>query len=346
MSFHRSHAGWIILAAVLLLTSPPVHAQFPRGMSAPVNLQGTIARLERGKIQVVTPQGGQWLVDVARNATVMVTGQGDASLLAPGMYVKFRAQITNRRQVIRPIERIQVFTPTPQDVAGAFPVHGGFAGVNGPEDARADADNGNAAATYDVVGRITGVRRGKMVVLLGKESIEAEPAANVQVDLAIADIRLARPGDEIVCIGTLLGSEMARTVRATSIQIRKPQLARRADRGPTAPTTKTPDAQAGEPAEKDQPPTDRLVDLLTLRQGKTPDEQFRIEDDPTEFQPCARRSAAVLVRQFGQPNKTQIRGVLTIHGRQRRGQWRMLTWGTVKVIVDRSQKTRFLAVEK
>ncbi|MBN2216431.1 MAG: hypothetical protein JW719_03545 [Pirellulales bacterium] len=338
MLFPRFPLSLAFIAVGLLSVGSPVHAQMPREMAVRATLQGTITAFGSGKIQVVTPANQRWLVHVAKDTSVMVTGRADATVLAPGMYVKFRARVAGRQEVVQPVDKIQVFTPTQQDVPGAFPITEPVFDAGDPDkDVGKKTDDAKTDASYDVIGRITSIRGGKMIVSYGQGAVEVEPADNLQVDLAVADVRFARQGDQIFCVGTLLGPEAARTLRASSIQIRKPQA-------PDDGNADSREPSSGQSEANDRSATDRLVNLLTPRRGKTPDEQFQIEGDPTEFRPCAKRSVVALRRQFGPPVKTKVQGIHTVRGGRHEAEWQMLTWGPVKVIVDRSQKTRFFAV--
>ncbi|MBN1588859.1 MAG: hypothetical protein JW888_05035 [Pirellulales bacterium] len=326
----------------LLLIPLSVSAQIPPAMPTRVNLEGAIGAIRADKIRVVTPAGQNWMVHLSKKTSVMLTGKADPTVLRQGMFVKFQAQVTGPRKAVSPIERIQVFTPTSQDVPGAFP-HQGF----GPaDDAQAagtgkSTDPGEGSPTYDVVGRITGAQKGRVIVSFGTGSLEIELAQGAQVELALADISFARPGDQIVCNGLLVGPEAARTVRATSIQIVQGQNPLQKT---TAGTTQTPDDQKTDHGDQKQELAQQLVDLLTPgKKSKPSNESFTIEGDPTEFQPSARYSIAVLQRRFGQAQKTDVQGTLTRRGREARSAWQMWTWGPVKVIVDRSRKTRFFA---
>jgi len=340
----RLHAACVAVAIAVSVLCEPVFGQIPPNMPVNVDLRGRILALGSGKIQVLTESGQRWLVDVSRRTSVLVTGTGDARLLNRGMYIQFQAQVSERQTVVGPIERIQIVAPTPP---GATPSQGfGPAGVN-PPDAGKDARPDAAGTKYDVIGLITGFQRGRLAVSYGRGTLQVELAPNVQVDLAVADLSFARPGDEIMCMGILVqpGTVQARSIRVTQAR----QQAQRPDQPPVdaaAEPAKDKDAQPAELPEEQQKPNDQIVKLLTLGEGKAKDEKFAIEGDPTSFQPCVKRSVASLRREFGLAVRTQVRGTLTMHGRKKRVTWQMWTWGPVRVIVDGSKKSRFFAVTK
>ena len=330
----------------LLTTATLVWGQVPQGPYRQVNISGTISAIGRGKIQVNTPQNGQWIIDLSNRTSVMVTGKGNAAMLQPGMFVKFQAEIAGRDKITSPVDRIQVFTPTRQDVPGVFPVKTPPAiGINPQNDAtQKPPAKQPALTTYDIVGRITGIQKGHMVVSFGRGTVQVQPAANLEVELAINDIRYAQLGDKVVCLGMITGPGNARTIRATSVQVTHGLPARPDPKDiawPMPPTKKT-----SKQKEDPQAKSDRLVQWLTPRKKTSKKESFQIENDPTVFQVCHKRSATSLLREYGLPKKQKITGTLTIRDRSKSVKWELWTWGPVKVIIDRSHKARFFAVEK
>lgn len=363
MSFRHFLLGLAVTVMALPWLASPVVAQMPQVPPMKISREGHVVAMTADKIRVATADGQHWMVYLSKKTSVMLTGKADATLLRSGTFIKFKAKVNRRKKVTRPVEAIQIFTPTKQDIFGAFPHQGvGFGtaaktnqaaertkrlGKRSKRDGE-DAGKDEAGSLYDIVGRIAAVRRATLMVNLGKGSIEIELAKDVQVDLAVADIRFAHRGDQIFFSGRPVGSKSARAVKAVSIQIAHTPLEKKPGKKSSdepAPATDKDAKGSDEPPSKGNQ-EEALVNMLTPKRAKASKENFKIKDDVAEFQPCTRQSAASLERRFGKAEQTEVEGILTLRGRDKTSKWHVYSWGSVRVIVDRSRKARFFTLGK
>jgi hypothetical protein len=347
----------LVLGCWMAWAALPAAAQVNR---APLTAspQGTIEDIAPGVVKIATTGGESWMVRIpTRGADVLVTGSAHPDFLKPGLWVKFTADVTTRRKTPKvegKVEKLTVFTPSEQDFPGVFPV-GGFGGNQGPDAATPDADKkkgGEAQVSRcEIRGRITGVKNGKLAVTFNAGSVEIELADNAQIDLSVADYRLAKKGDKISCEGEQVGEKMIQA-RKVDIQLAEPvggeQKTARQSRMPRkGDATDSPNEQEKTPAEgKDV--SEELIAMLTPK-ADTPkadapkvEESFRIEGDSAEFRPSVQGPAATLQKRFGKPERETVKGILVIKGKDRVVPAQVWTWGTVRVVVI-SSKTRFFA---
>ena len=352
MSTRMSKTVVLVLGCWTAWAGLPAAAQVNRAplMASP---QGTIEEIAPGMVRIATTGGEFWIVRIPRGAEVLVTGSTHADFLAPGLCIKFTADVTVRRKTAKAenkIEKLTVITPSEQELLGAFPV-GGFDDNQGPDAANAEGGkkkSGEAQVSrFEIRGRITGMKNGRLSVAFGTGSIEIELADNPEIDLSVADYRLAKKGDKISCQGVQVGEKIVQA-KKVDIELAEPlggeqKMTRHARAPRKGDRAESPKEQEDTPAEgKDV--SEELLRLLTPKpDAPKVEESFRIEGDPTEFRPSVRGPALTLQRRFGKPGRETVKGILVVEGKERPVRWQVWTWGSVKVVVDSSKKARFFA---
>jgi hypothetical protein len=354
----RSTLGSVLaLAAGLVLLEGTAAAQAQRNMPTPVTGEGQINGLTTDKMRVVTPEQNLWMVHFTKATSVMFTGPTDLSALRPGVFVKFQVQVDQHCKPAAPVEAVEIFTPTQQEVFGAFPRQTGSGSgeetdsksppvetpktpkrpvktkkrpVKTPKKAKAP----QKVSTYDIVGRVVSGRGTTMKVNFLKGSLTVELAEDAKVQIAVADIRYVRLGDRVAFTGFLVGPESGRTATATSLQITRP-----------VPDKKPDDKKdkKGDATEDDK--TEELVKLLTPKRTSPAKETFKVSGYNMEFKPARRQPVSLLLKRFGKVKKYEMPGVLTVRGREKSVKWYVYRWGRVIVIADRSRKSRFFHVK-
>ena len=305
--------AWLVLPAAAQVDRQPL----------PANPEGTIEDLGPDAVKIATTGGQFWMVRIPRGVEVLVTGSAHPDFLKPGLCIKFTADVTVRRKTAKAeskIEKLTIFTPTEQEFLGAFPV-GGFGQDQGPDATNPEGDKkkgGEAQVSrYEIRGRITGMKNGKLAVAFNTGSIEIELADNPEIDLSTSDYRLAKKGDKISCQGFQIAENV---VQATSVDIALAEPLGGEQK--TARHTRTPrnGDDADSPGEQKKPSaegkdvSEELARLLTPKpDAPKVEESFRIEGDPTEFRPSVPGPALTLQKRFGKPEK----GISQGHPRRR-----------------------------
>lgn len=182
---------------------PGVKAPPPERFSA----SGTVEGVIRGKIKIKSKTDQVWIVNLTKGTEVVVKGEADPETLARNMWIRATMGIDRKGRTHKPVEALTVISRREDTVIGVFPVQAA-AGFDEPApDPKAQQDP-NATTDYDVVGMLTGMKKGKYTVktlAANKQvDIEFEMAEDAKVDVSVDDYSLAKPGDEITVSGTIV----------------------------------------------------------------------------------------------------------------------------------------------
>ena len=207
---------------VIGLLAVPVSAQFgaqgrgPGGRKQPgvkeppperFSASGTVEAVIRGKIKIKSTTDQVWIINVTKGTEVVVKGEADPETLTRNMWIRATMGIDRKGRTHKPVAALTVISRREDTVVGVFPTQaaGGF------DEPAADpkaAQDPNATTDYDVVGMLTGMKKGKYTVktLAGNKQVdvEFEMTEDAKVDVSVDDYSLAKPGDEITVSGTIV----------------------------------------------------------------------------------------------------------------------------------------------
>ncbi len=226
------------------------HAQNAKPETEPFAATGTIEAIAQGKVQILTNTDQQWLVEIVPQADIKVTGTAKVDFLRPGMFVKLTADFDKRGKAAEPVGRLILFTPSQQEMIGAWPE-----GAAPSDDAEAPAANNRrdqGAGRYTIHGRLTGNRKGKWTVNAGAVTVEFKLAEEPTIDVEIADYSFAKKGDKIsIKRGKMFAGRMG-LAQASKLEIELAEpltLAKKKSRRSRKPTSKR---SSKKPAETDE----------------------------------------------------------------------------------------------
>ena len=244
-------------------------------MIRPFELGGTITGVRRGLIAVKAPADEvPWMLAMPAKVEVRVTGQADPSVLRPGMFVRFVAQVDKRKSLVQgKVARLTIFTPSQESgrMPGVFyPGQGeeGFGmGPGGGLQPQAEQEPANEnIVTLDIRGRVSSAR-GRLVTVYApnqiiKPSLRFELTETATLDLDLSDYSIAKPGDKIVSMCYRPNEAMPKAVTAQKVKIELAEVygapKRRPGRGPHPQPQEGDQPPAGEPPVQppvgDQPP--------------------------------------------------------------------------------------------
>jgi hypothetical protein len=147
-------------------------------------------------------------------------GKAFPSFLQTGMYVRFPAKLdAKKRRIVAPIEKLTIFSPTPETRFGAF--GDDVVAPDGPDaPARVAIAGGGGGNDSLIVGQISRVRKHEIVVQLPESKLEGKLADNVEIDITVNDkaigVSMLRPGDQVHVAGGFQ-AEMAAKVYAQRV---------------------------------------------------------------------------------------------------------------------------------
>jgi hypothetical protein len=203
---HRPNAAVLLLTVALLacmgLTAaaqrvPPGGRPPEKPQMQPFAAEGTIQAIAPGKIGILTNTNQRWVVLVDPKAVIHVKGTAKADFLRVGQFVRFTAEIDKRGNVQGKLDKLALFTPSEDNRPGIWPEAAGGEGQNGFGVGAAAPAGEPQTARYTVAGQITGVRKGKLVVGVGRVAVQAELADDPAIDVDVSDMSLVHPGDKI-----------------------------------------------------------------------------------------------------------------------------------------------------
>jgi hypothetical protein len=162
-----------------------------------VRLTGTLRAMRPGVMQVVTEDGETWLVKIEANEeAVAYNGRALPDWLRPGMWIRFRTNLSQRLQADAPVSELTVFTPREGLQLGVVPelaLGQGLFSEPKPEE-KPDKDK---LTPCMVAGRVAGIKKNKLMVAAGNASVTVDVTDDVRITVEVADLRLAQLGDKV-----------------------------------------------------------------------------------------------------------------------------------------------------
>ena len=164
--------------------------------------------------------GQPWKVafEPKKQLKIEVTGSATPEFLMPGMFVKFKGDFDKKGKATADVKELEIFTPNEKELPGATKSGGAFeaaAPQKGPPS--------NLPTTYEIAGRITGMKKGTMIVSCPNLTVHADVAPDATIKVSVADLSLASAGDKIEVKGWYLkGKEGYGYANEVSVQLANP----------------------------------------------------------------------------------------------------------------------------
>ena len=219
MVTHFTRLFVALLLSSLLLSQAAV-AQKENEERVPVRASGKVKDFQRDIVHVVAGNGDQYFVKLPeRSQNITFSASAKPDWLRPGMYVQFIGRFDEKGHSQQPITRLSVFTPGPDDKPGVFP-EADFGDIKAlfSRDEEEQKKAEPKGTSLKVVGRLAGLRKGKIGVSVPGASIEATLADNAQITVETSDLRLMREGDSISIEGWHLPGE-EKSVYASNVKV-------------------------------------------------------------------------------------------------------------------------------
>jgi hypothetical protein len=176
----------------------------------PYSGTGTIEAIGPNKIQMVTQSNGTWMIFLQPTTIVTTVGQAKLEYLHAGLYVEFRAELDQRRQVMNTINELTVISQSGDKQPGIY--------LDGAEKANLHTSKNMGAGPCTVIGRVSVVHNNNLQVQAGHVSLSCELAENARVHLEISDLSMARKGDRISVTG-MKNRGLAGQVQAKEVKV-------------------------------------------------------------------------------------------------------------------------------
>jgi hypothetical protein len=230
----------------------------------PVEATGTITFVApRGNGIVVSNGNNQvWKVTIVPNTKVtvgtkvQVTGTATASSLRSGLVVELTADLDNRNTIQGKVETLTITSLTRDKQMGVFADDAGFAGNDLDKSAKRTAKSSKGARAQIVgrcriVGRLVVSRGGSFSVQSGRGTLPFELADGAKIAIDMADLSLARPGQEVTIKGAA-PPRQPNMVQATEVTIKLPEVADADKAGKDAKAAKPEPKKAAKAPKKDK----------------------------------------------------------------------------------------------
>ncbi len=241
---------------------PQAVAPQPERFSA----SGTVEGVLPGKIKLKSTTDQIWIVNVGKGTDVVVKGEAALEVLARGMWIRATMALDRKGKMKDPLSALTVISRKEDTVVGVFPVQqpGGFDTLD-----PSSAPDPNATTDYDVVGMLTGLKKGKHLLKTqaGNQvvDIEFELAEEAVVTLNIDDYGIAKPGDDITVSGMILQQAQGDVkpgeitgignAQSVVIELKEKVVPPQRGRRPQTPKArKTGDEEDGDSKKKEAPP--------------------------------------------------------------------------------------------
>ncbi len=195
----------------------PAQQQLQQPQHQPQMLSGTIEEIGTHGM-VVDSMGSKWNVAPDKMCKIEVTGSGDASLLKPGMLVRFSADVDKKTgKASAPVSEVEVTSP--QNIMAAEHSRGQAAGTHTALKKSAPAATAGPAA---VVGTIKSISGNEITVEGPGGLVKADlgPKASVKIDSS--DPKLAQVGAKVEVQGYLVKAPNVVAAQAIRITLAGP----------------------------------------------------------------------------------------------------------------------------
>jgi hypothetical protein len=87
----------------------------------PFEADGTVQAIGPGRIQMLTTSNQNWMIFVAPDAVIHVTGTALPDFVRPGMFIRFDAELDKKGNASEKLKELTLFTPSPRDPVGIWP---------------------------------------------------------------------------------------------------------------------------------------------------------------------------------------------------------------------------------
>ena len=155
------------------------------------HLEGEVVAIEPGKITWTDKSNVPHIAFVTKETKVQVTGEIDASAIAPGAYVRFTIPVTPKRlQPVKgaKVEELTLFSPGDGYQLGLLPDN-----VDDPQ---------AKSIPCLVAGQVKQLKKGLLTLVINGKQIKVTLADEAKVKVDVSDYSIARRGDNIVLTGT------------------------------------------------------------------------------------------------------------------------------------------------
>jgi hypothetical protein len=195
-------------------------------MGERISASGTIKGVGAGGLHVVSSAGDQWLVAIAPQAQIAVTGAATPSFLRSGMLVKFSGKFNRRGETVEPLTSVTVFTPRepPRQQRGREEIDPALSEIaknlfKFEDPNKEPTAKGDEAVALSSGGAVASARGGKLSVRAPEGVLKIELSEDARVALDVNDLRLARPGDKVELEGWTVEGDVTKVV-ANRISVR------------------------------------------------------------------------------------------------------------------------------
>ena len=155
------------------------------------HLEGEVVAIEPGKITWTDKSNVPHIAFVTKETKVQVTGEIEASAIAPGAYVRFTIPVTPKRlQPIKgaKVEELTLFSPGDGYQLGLLPDN-----VVDPQ---------AKSVSCLVAGQVKQLKKGLLTLVINGKQFKVTLADEAKVKVDVSDYSIARKGDNIVLTGT------------------------------------------------------------------------------------------------------------------------------------------------
>lgn len=205
------------------------------------DLKGKIVSMSGDIVRWTDASQAEMYVQLNRDTKIQVLGEAEPSFLTPGLFVRFKAEISRRGQIVDDISELTIFTPADNSSVGV----------------REEAPGAPKATTVPILvaGQITENKNGQYTIVAGENEFRFRLADEPEIKLDVADLSIVRPDDDISITG---GGEAKDQIIAKGIKIelaaplagavkkgKRPTAKRPARNGRQSTSERTEDAEGG-----------------------------------------------------------------------------------------------------
>jgi hypothetical protein len=142
---------------------------------------------------------------------VTISGQAKPEFLHPGLFVKFKTELDQPRQITKPVDELTVMSQLGNKRADIF-----------LDDAGTKVSRTSKKITSGpctIIGRISTVNNNKLQIQAGREKISCEVAENAILNLELSDLSMARKEDNISVTGVEIPDSYGFEILATDVKV-------------------------------------------------------------------------------------------------------------------------------
>ncbi len=198
-----------------------------------VELTGKLEAIVGNRVKIKTDDGKETIITLATDTIFKYSGTAEASILSPGLMVRFTAAFDPSGNPQTTLKELEIFRPAKvkrmtrevmqSQTPGIYPV-GEKGNASQPEKAKTKEPAPQVsktvvggAQTFDIVGQVGGIQADRIQIRAGNRPLMLQMDPALAITVSSGDAMFCQPGDEVKLTGL---KNPAGLVQAETVEVK------------------------------------------------------------------------------------------------------------------------------